>query len=196
MKSKLVKKSILAVICLGLVLTGCFIADKNLHTTANIPEHDGEILVDSLNIQKEPAKNSNNETETKSETELVSSDDLSELEQGDTYFDELRATITLDRNDVIAMLTDAEATAENSAEKDNASEQKNKLIENMQLEQTVESAIKAKGLPECLVLITENGVNVTVNKQELSENEVAKICDIVMRETDRSASQIIIQSKF
>ena len=33
-------------------------------------------------------------------------------------------------------------------------------------------------------------------KQELTDNDVAKICDIVMRETGRNASQIIIQSKF
>lgn len=194
MKKKLIKKSILALTCLCLILAGCFIADKKMQLTADIPEHDGEVLVDSLNIQNDPDINST--PKDKSDTEMVTSDDTAELEQGDTYFEELRATITLDRNEVIAMLTDAEATADNSAEQDNASEKKTQLMENMQLEQEVETAIKTKGLPECLVLITENGVNVTVNKQELSENEVAQICDIVMRETNRSASQIIIQSKF
>ena len=34
------------------------------------------------------------------------------------------------------------------------------------------------------------------NKQELNDNDVAKICDIVMRETGLIACQIIIQSKF
>ncbi len=197
MKKKILKKSVMAVICLSVVVAGAIITEKQVQNTAEIPEHDGEVLVDSLNIQQEPAEQENEASEDDGEAaETVTSDDVSELEQSDSFFEELRASITLDRNEVIAMLTDAETTSENSAEKENASQQKMELMENMQLEQEVENAIKTKGLPECLVLITENGVNVTVNKQELTENEVAKICDIVMRETDRSASQIIIQSKF
>ncbi|MDF3001545.1 MAG: SpoIIIAH-like family protein, partial [Bacillota bacterium] len=49
---------------------------------------------------------------------------------------------------------------------------------------------------DALVLITDNSVNVTVNKQEISQSDVAKICDIVIRETCRDASQIVIQSKY
>ncbi len=196
MKKKIIKKTVLTVLCLGVIVAGCVISDNQAQKTADIPEHDGEVLVDSLNIQAEQPETENNENKSTEETELVTSDDISELKQSDSYFQEMRATINLDRNEVIAMLTDAETTAENSAEKENASQRKMELLENMQMEQEVENAITAKGLPECLVLITENGVNVTVNKQELSDTDVAKICDIVMRETERNASQIIIQSKF
>ena len=130
------------------------------------------------------------------DTELVTSDDISDIQQGDTYFQEMRATIDLDRNEMIAMYTDAETTASTDSEKKNAAEKKNKLLDNMQKEKDVESAITAKGLPECFVLITDSGANVTVNKQELNSTDVAKICDIVMRETGLAASEIIIQSKF
>jgi len=195
MKKKILKKGIMAVICLCVVITGCLITEKQTENTAEIPEHDGEVLVDSLNIKPERTEASAEKTK-EIDTKMVTSDDVSELEQSDSFFQEMRASINLDRNEVIAMLTDAEATAENETEKDNATEKKTQMLDNMQMEQEVENAIAAKGLPECLVLITEKGVNVTVNKQELTENEVAKICDIVMRETDRSASQIIIQSKF
>jgi hypothetical protein len=200
MKKKMIKKGIAAAACLAVIITGCLISENKLLNTAELPEHDGEVLVDSLNIHEEtssPIENTNyKEKNNSQETELVTSDDVSELEQSDSYFQEMRASINLDRNEVIAMLTDAEASAENSAEKDNAGQRKMDLLNNMQLEQEVENAIVAKGLPECLVLITENGVNVTVNKQDLNDNDVAKICDIVMRETERNASQIIIQSKF
>jgi stage III sporulation protein AH len=200
MKKKMIRKVIAATACLAVIIAGCFIAEKSSVNTAELPEHDGEVLVDSLNIQEE-AEPSDETQDTeddsdKEDTEMVTSDDVSELEQSDSYFQEMRASINLDRNEVIAMLTDAEASADNSAEKDNASQRKMDLLDNMQLEQEVENAIAAKGLPECLVLITENGVNVTVNKQDLNDNDVAKICDIVMRETERNASQIIIQSKF
>ncbi len=197
MKKKIIKKITAAAVCLSLIIAGCVVFDNNSLKTAELPEHDGEVLVDSLNIQEEVEQPENSKDNTsKNDTEMITSDDASELEQSDSYFQEMRASINLDRNEVIAMLTDAEASAENSAEKDSASQRKMDLLENMQLEQEVENAIAAKGLPECLVLITENGVNVTVNKQDLNDNDVAKICDIVMRETERNASQIIIQSKF
>ena len=193
MKKKMFKRGAAAISCFVLIIAGCIIAESSGFLASNIPEHNGEVLVDSLNISEEPVENNNKDG---SETEAVTSDDTTELEQGDTYFKEMRATINLDRNEMISMLTDAEATATTSSEKENANEQKTALMENMQQEQEIENAIIAKGLPESLVLITENGINVTVNKQELSETDVAKICDIVMRETGREASQIIIQSKF
>ena len=66
----------------------------------------------------------------------------------------------------------------------------------MEKELAVESLIKSKNLPSSYVVITEGSVSVTVDKQELDTNTVAKICDIVMRETGRSADKIVIQSKY
>lgn len=193
MSKRKVKALLAFVLCIGLLATaGTLTSKKESQMTAEIPEHDGDVLVDSLNVQTEETPKS---SET-SDTETVTSDDTSELEQSDSYFQEMRASINLDRNEVISMLTDAEATAETSSEKENATQKKLTLLENMQKEQDIENAIKAKGLPECLVLITENGINVTVNKQELNDSDVAKICDIVMRETQRPSSEIIVQSKF
>lgn len=45
-------------------------------------------------------------------------------------------------------------------------------------------------------MITESSVTVTVDQQELDTNTVAKICDVVMRETGKPADKIIIQSKY
>ena len=66
----------------------------------------------------------------------------------------------------------------------------------MEKELAVESLIKSKNLPSSYVVITEGSVSVTVDKQELDTNTVAKICDIVMRETGRTADKIVIQSKY
>ena len=66
----------------------------------------------------------------------------------------------------------------------------------MEKELSIESLIKSKNLPASYVVITEAGVNVTVDKQDLDTNTVAKICDIVMRETGQSADKIVIQSKY
>lgn len=164
-------------------------------------EHDGDVLVDSLNIKavagNEAVSGAGISSTSNSgiTSKVVTSDDVAELNNTDTYFGEIRDTIDSDRNQVISMLTDVVAETENTVEKENATQQKLKIIGYMEKEKTIESLISAKGLPECLVLLTDNAVNVTVNKEQLDQADVAKICDIVIRETSRPANQIIIQSK-
>ncbi len=157
-------------------------------TGSEIPPHDGDVLVDSLNISDDEVSPEKNETES------VASDDGVE-KNADKTFEEERASITLDRNEVIAMLTDTVAQADTEAEKKNATEQKLKIIKYMDQEQIIEKLIKTKELPEALVIITDNSVNVTVSTQELLRSDVAKIYDIVMRETGRDAGQIVVQNK-
>lgn len=155
-----------------------------------IPLHDGDVLVDSLNVKEE---DSSGQEADPDESALVTSDDVSELENSDTYFRELRATLDMDRNKIISMLTDSEGSASTSAEKKEASEEKMRLLNYMEKEKTIETLIKNKGLPECFVVITDNGVNVTVNTQELDQSTVTKICEIIMRQTDRPAEEIVLQ---
>ncbi len=193
--------------------------------------HDGDVLVDSLNVTQVPGTSSGAGVDADSEdtsapasgnsavvdtivgagqnpqktatgealdsSMIVTSDDISELSNADTYFEEARATINMDRNQVISMLSDViEESKDGSAEKNNATQQKLKIIDYMNKEKVIENLIKNKGFADALVLMTDNSVNVTVNKQEVSQSDVAKICDIVMRETGRDASQIVIQSKY
>ncbi len=164
-------------------------------------EHDGDVLVDSLNIKTVSGSEAvsgtsiSNTSDSALTSEVVTSDDISELSNTDTYFGEIRNTIDSDRNQVISMLTDVVAEAKNETEKENATQQKLKIISYMEKEKNIESLISAKGLPESLVLLTDNAVNVTINKEKLEQTDVAKICDIIIRETGRPASQIVIQSK-
>ena len=166
--------------------------------TAEIMPHDGDVLVDSLKLRKAEAGQPDSEKtpDPETETNTVTSDDASALRNSDTYLDEVRATVEIDRNQIISMLSDVEEGAENSTEKENAAAQKLKIIDYMEKERLIEQLIRTKGLPECLVLISDNAVNVTVDKQDLQPSDTAKIYDIVLRETGRDAGQIIIQSKF
>lgn len=166
---------------------------------SGILPHDGDVLVDSLKLTKVSGDGSSTDEDGATSgavSETVTSDDISELQNPDTYFDEVRATVNMDRNQIISMLSDVIADAESETEKENATAQKLKIIDYMDKEQLIEKLIDTKGLPACLVLISDNAVNVTVNKQDLAQSDVAKICDIVMRETGRDAGQIVIQSKF
>ncbi len=156
-------------------------------------ERDGQVLVDSINITSLPGTSQQNSTES---AIVITSDDIDELRNTDTYFAEIRATIDMDRNEIISMLTDVIAEADDGPEKNNATQQKLKIIEYMNTEKVVENLIENKGFADALVIMTDTSVNVTVNKQDLTQSDVAKILDIVMRETNRTADQIVIQSKY
>ncbi|MDD2215934.1 MAG: SpoIIIAH-like family protein [Eubacteriales bacterium] len=158
-------------------------------------EHDGEILVDSIHLTAIPGTAEEQQDMTESAV-VITSDDLQELSNVTTYFDEIRATINMDRNEIISMLTAIIDEAKEGPEKNNATQQKLKIIEYMNAEKVMENLIENKGFTDALVIMTDSSVNVTVNKQNLSQSDVAKIMDIVLRETNRAGDQIVIQSKF
>lgn len=141
---------------------------------SEIPVHDGDVLVDSLSLS---------EAETKETA-------------GTGTFEERRAALELERNKLLSALDSTINNSTSESEKSAAGEEKNRILAAMEDEASIESLIASKNLPASFVLITESSVNVTVDKQELDTNTVAKICDIVMRETGRSADKIIIQSMY
>lgn len=182
------------------------------YETKEMQMHDGEVLVDSINVVKVPGTSPDpvsiatsegdaqatlsGAAQGEEEAAVVTSDNLEELKNTDTYFEEVRATINMDRNEILSMLTAVIDETKDGPEKNNATQQKLKIIDYMNQEKVMENLIENKGFADALVLITDTSVNVTVNKQELSQTDVAKIHDIVMRETGRNAEQIVIQSKF
>ena len=113
---------------------------------------------------------------------LVDSLAVSEDAPKEGTFEEMRAALDLERNKLLSSL--------------DSEQEKKRITGYMEKELAVESLIKSKNLPSSYVVITEGSVSVTVDKQELDTNTVAKICDIVMRETGRTADKIVIQSKY
>ncbi len=243
MKHKKIALVVMLALIVGIgVLNNRLNNDQDLSASAGYTDyemdqmslHDGDVLVDSLNVTQMPGTSSDAGVDTQQtdpgtpgddtvsgefpvldtiagagineavatgealdSSLIVISDDIAELANADAYFEESRATINMDRNQVISMLTDViEETKDGSAEKNNATQQKLKIIDYMNKEKVMENLIKNKGFADALVLMTDNSVNITVNKQEITQSDVAKIYDIVMRETGRDASQIVIQSKY
>ena len=62
------------------------------------------------------------------------------------------------------------------------------------LESQVESLIVAKGYADCVAFMGEGGISIVVSAAEdgLQTEDVAKITDIVLSETDYTADQITI----
>ena len=54
--------------------------------------------------------------------------------------------------------------------------------------------MEAKGFEDCIVSISENGVDVVVNADILSETDLAQIIDIVKRKTGVNDYEIVIST--
>ena len=168
-KAFLHRKENLALMTMAVVLcTGLALTNVK----GQIPLHDGDVLVDSKAVTEEP----------KAEEEAT-------LEQK-------RANLELERNQLIAAFDETIKNSASEEEKKNAMKQKEQLIKCMEQEIAIEGIIDTKNLPDSLVIITENTVNVTVDEQDLKQNMVTKICNVVMTETGRTADKIIIQSLY
>ena len=59
-------------------------------------------------------------------------------------------------------------------------------------ETAAESVIKSKGFSEVYVRISDNGVDIIVNKPELTEQDLAQIIDVIKRKTGMNETQIHI----
>ena len=76
-----------------------------------------------------------------------------------------------------------------------AQEQKMAIVDDMESEFTMESLIKAKGFNDVAVTFHKGSVNVIVDSEQLSQEQVAQILDIVQKETGEAASNIKVSAK-
>ena len=169
-KAFLHRKENLALMTMAVVLcTGLALTNVK----GQIPLHDGDVLVDSKTVTEEPKE-----------------------EEEEATLEQKRANLELERNQLIAAFDETIKNSASEEEKKNAMKQKEQLIKCMEQEIAIEGIIDTKNLPDSLVIITENTVNVTVDEQDLKQNIVTKICNVVMTETGRTADKIIIQSLY
>lgn len=75
-----------------------------------------------------------------------------------------------------------------------AQKQKLDLVHAMETELTVENLVRAKGFSDVIVSIHEGNVNVVVGADRLSDEQVAQILDIVLRETGKTAENVKIST--
>jgi stage III sporulation protein AH len=66
------------------------------------------------------------------------------------------------------------------------------IVKMMEKELAVENLLKAKGFKDALIFIHENSINVIVDEENLTPEQVAQIQDIVIRETGEKLENIKI----
>lgn len=122
------------------------------------------------------------------------------VETGDTaetssYFDTARLSRQQSRDNALSLLR--EASQQENADQA-ALDEANRAIQTLagytMLESQIENLVTAKGYADCVAFMGDSGISVVVSAAEdgLQTEDVAKIMDIVLTETDYTADQVKI----
>ena len=139
----------------------------------------------------------------------ISMDDTSDIASLDNDVTETPGEAVLTNGSVVvaeAKLAREQVRAENKEILENIinntnvdADQKNKAVsallemtKNAELETTIETMLLSKGFTEAVVTITENGVDVVVNSNELTDANRAQIEDVITRQTAVNPQNIVI----
>ncbi len=118
-----------------------------------------------------------------------------EVVAGSDYFAQSRLSREKARDEAISILKDSlQSDSATEAAKQVAAEQISAYADHSVAEARIESLIKAKGYPEAVVFLSEDGVNVIVKPkgESIETADAALIQDIVTSETVCSVAQIKI----
>lgn len=112
-------------------------------------------------------------------------------------YQNLFATYRADRQatrDQTIMYLDAIIANEASSQEAIASAEASKLeiTRNMELELVLEGLIKSLGFEDAFVTNSTENINVIVKQEILSDDEANSILDVILRETEKDATNVII----
>ncbi len=132
--------------------------------------------------------------DTKENTLSADADAVSQTSSGAAvqvgFFDSFRNERNSTRAQEIAYIDtiiEQGADAETMAD---AQQQKLSIVEGMEKEMTIESLLKAKGFSDAAVTLHTGAVNVILSAETLSDEQVAQVLDIIIRETGEVAENI------
>lgn len=138
------------------------------------------------------------QTQTGGNVSITAADDSedSAVFSGTNYFASFRENREAVRNKEIEYLDAIIADQKTDAETlEDAQRQKMAIVDGMEKEFTIESLLVAKGFEDAAVTIHEGSINVVVDSDSLTSDQVAKILDIVTRETGEKADNIKVSGK-
>ena len=111
-----------------------------------------------------------------------------------SFFDMYRSERDSVRTQELAYLDAIVAQGGDEATLSEAQKQKMTLVGCMESELNTENLIRAKGFEEVIVSMHNGSVNVIVDADALSDEQVAQILDIVLRETGETAENIKVST--
>ena len=111
-----------------------------------------------------------------------------------SFFDMYRSERDSVRTQELAYLDAIVAQGGDEATLSEAQKQKMTMVGCMESELNTENLIRAKGFEEVIVSMHNGSVNVIVDADALTDEQVAQILDIVLRETGETAENIKVST--
>lgn len=119
-----------------------------------------------------------------------------QMMQSNAYFIEGRLERDKRRSEMMSYLNDIINNQYTSEDlRNQAQGMKLVVLTNTEKEMLIENMILAKGFNDVIVYLSDNSINVIVQSEGLNERDVAKIVDIIRRETDIPMDNITIMEK-
>lgn len=175
-------------------------ADYDLNSLADISDEDlaEAALLEGLDSEVKVV------LEDYSETEMVAVQPEDDEIPGETVYTAANALATISEAKLLKEQTRAknkEMLLEIIENTDLADNQKQEAIQNMiamtniaEMETGAEILLETKGFSDCIVSISDSGVDVVVNAASLNDVELAQIVDIVKRKTGAVENEIVIST--
>jgi stage III sporulation protein AH len=164
-------KKVLTLAGVALLLVGAVVANFLINRTKN----------------EEDAQAVNANTGDSAQTVSVVTAQASFFESFRTDREKTRAEEIKYLDTIIEQGADAETLAD-------AQQMKLSIVENMEKEMTIESLLKAKGFADAAVTLHSGSINVILSAESLSEEQVAQVLDIILRETGESAENVKVST--
>ncbi|MBQ6877855.1 MAG: SpoIIIAH-like family protein [Oscillospiraceae bacterium] len=168
------------------------IKKKHIAVTAMVFMLSGAVYVNYLYAAGEIGKT--NETgKNYGDSILVEGEASEEINKTAAYFSEARIAKQQSRDEAVATLRNLYGDAEYDSEEVSVlAEKADTIAANMELENKIESMIKAKGFRDCIVYISGDYADVMVSTDELLPTEAALIKETIIQETSVPVENISI----
>lgn len=175
-------------------------ADYDLNSLADISDEDLEeaAMLEGLDSTVDVV------LEDYSEEEMVAAQPEENEIPGETIYTASAGIATISEAKLLKEQTRAknkETLLEIIESTDIADTQKQEAIQNMismtniaEMETGAEILLEAKGFEDCIVSVSDTGVDVVVNAASISDTELAQIVDIVKRKTGVNEEKIVIST--
>ncbi len=123
---------------------------------------------------------------------LVDNSTSEEITDTATYFSEARVSRQQSRDEAVATIENLYGVSEGDEEVSVLAEKAGEIAANMELENKIESLIKAKGFKDCIVYISGEYADVMVETDGLLPTEAAVIKEAIIQETSVPVENISI----
>lgn len=206
---KIIKKNQLTILVISLMLVtaGYLNYNENLQTSTEIADIGDATLVSSnlansvtneINQIDQTEAENNNENEVASsvsttEESLQTNSEIADIQE---YFDSSR----LERDTMYSQMLESyqkilDSTTTSEKQKSSAQEEIDKINKTKNAIMISENLIKTKGIKDVIIFQNDDSINVVIDKEELSKENIAQVQSIIAREMGADIDDIHIMNK-